>query len=125
MKRDELIRHIGTSSAPVSTVGAGAAVGLAASPETHAAIDVLLDLSPEVHAMTGGWTVSADTRDRRVLAALRTYVEAHPDKRVFRGAAALGHLAPGDQPTEQELRTLLAASGEFKLLANAMIKRES
>ncbi len=124
MRRDQLIQHIGASAMPVATSEATAALGLPASPEANAAVDVLLELSPDVYPASGGWLVSTNTRERRVLRALHAYVEAH-DRRIFRAAAALGHLSPKDQMTEQQLRELLSRTGEFRLLANAMIKRES
>lgn len=124
MRRDQLIQHIGASAMPVATSEATATLGLPASAEANAAVDVLLELSPDVSTVSGGWVVSADTRDRRVLSALRAYVESY-HRRIFRAAAALGHLPAEDQMTEQQLRNLLARTGEFRLLANAMIKRES
>jgi hypothetical protein len=123
MRRDQLLQHIGASSRPVTTSDATRAVGLPATPETYAAVDILLELSAEVTELPEGWTVSADTRERRILGGLRAYVEAHPSKRIFRSSAALGHLPPEDQMTEDQLRDLLASTGEFQLLANAMIKR--
>ncbi len=124
MTRDRLIQLIGASPMPVATSDATAALGLPASPEANAAVDVLLELSPDVYPASGGWKLSTDTRERRVLGALRAYVESH-DRRIFRAAAALGHLSAEDQMTEQQLRDLLSTTGEFRLLANAMIKRES
>jgi len=56
---------------------------------------------------------------------LRAYADAHPEKRIFRVAAALGNLPAEDQMTEQQLQELLSRTGEFQLLANAMIKRGS
>jgi len=123
VKRDLLIQFLAASMAPVPTTVAATTVGLAPSPEALAAVDVLLLLSPEVTATSDGWVTSADTRDRRIPAALRAYAEAHPDKHIFRGAAALGHLPAEDQMTEQQLRELLSSTGEFQLLANGMIKR--
>ncbi len=125
MRRDRLIQHIGASAIPVATSDATAALGLPASPEANAAVDVLLELSPDVNTVSGGWVVSADTRERRILRALRAYVESHLHRQIFRAAAALGHLSAEDQMTEQQLRDLLSRTGEFRLLANAMIKRES
>ncbi len=110
---------------PVATTDATALLGLSPSPEANAAVDVLLELSPGVNSISGGWEVSADTREGRVLRALRTYVETHPHRRIFRAAAALGHLPAEDQMIEQQLRDLLSRTVEFRLLANAMIKRES
>ena len=106
------------------TADAAAVLGLPGNPETLAAVDVLLDLSPEVHVLMGGWSISADTRDRRILGALRAYADAHPEKRIFRGAVALGHLPLEDQMTEEQLKELLSRTGEYQVLANAMIKRE-
>ena len=123
MKRDQLLQYIGANASPVTTISVATALGLPASAETFAAVDVLLALSPEVNELSDGWVVSSDTHGRRILGALRAYADAHPDKRIFRGAAALGHLPPADQMTEQQLRELLSRTGEFQLLANAMIKR--
>ncbi len=125
MRREQLLRYISASTVPVATSDATAALGLSASPEASAAVDVLLELSPDVNPVPGGWMVSADTRERRVLGALHAYVEAHPQRRIFRAAAALSQLQSEDQMTEQELRDLLSRTGEFRLLVNAMIKRES
>jgi hypothetical protein len=88
-------------------------------------LDLLLALSPEVSAFSDGWVASADTSDRRILGALRAYAQAHPERQIFRVAAALGHLSAQDQMTEQQLRELLSRTSEFQLLANAMIKRGS
>jgi hypothetical protein len=123
LRRDQLIQHISASLTPVTTTAAATAIGLAPSAESLAAVDLLLALSPEVRALSEGWVAAQDTPDRRVLSALRAYAEAHPEKRVFRGAAALGHLPAEDQMTDQQLRELLSRTGEFQLLANAMIKR--
>ncbi len=125
MKRELLIKYISASRTPVTTVAAASAIGLAGSAELLAAVDLLLKFSPEVTPLSEGWVASAETRERRVLGALRAYAEAHPDKRIFRGTAALGHLPTEDQMTEQELRELLSRTDEFKLLANGMIKRGS
>lgn len=125
MIRDQLIQHISVSRTPVTTPAAATAIGLTVSAESLAAVDLLLSLSPEVNAFADGWVASADTRERRILGALRAYAEAHPEKKIFRGAAALGHLAPEDQLTEQELKELLSQNSEFQLLANGMIKRGS
>lgn len=125
MKRDQLIQLISASPAPVTTIAAASAIGLSATAEALAAVDLLLTFSPEVNTFADGWLASTDTRERRILGALRAYVEEHPEKRIFRGAAALGHLPPEDQMTEQELKNLLSRTGEFQLLANAMIKRGS
>jgi hypothetical protein len=125
MIRERLIQHIAASQSPVNTAAVAASIGLTASAETLAAIDMMLALSPEVNALPEGWMASVDTRERRILDALREYAAAHPEKRIFRGAAALGRLKPEDQMTEPELRKLLSRTDEFKLLANAMIKRGS
>ena len=123
--RDQLIQHIAASPSPVRTTDAALAVGLPPSPETYAALDLLLALSPEVSAFSGGWVACVDTSDRRILGALRIDAQAHPEEKIFPGAAALGHLPAQDQMTEQELRELLSRTSEFQLLANAMIKRGS
>ena len=125
MRRDLLLQHIGASPTPVATSDATAALGIPANPEANAAVDVLLELSPDVSTVSGGWVAAADTRERRILGALRAFAEAHPHRRIFRAAAALGDLPAGDQMTEPLLRDLLSRTGEFRLLANAMIKRES
>ena len=125
MKHDQLIQLVASSTSPVTTVAATMAIGLKPSAETFAAVDLLLKLSPEVSAFADGWTASVNTRSRRILTALRAYAEAHTEKRIFRGTAALGHLPAVDQLTEEELRDLLSKTGEFELLANAMIKRGS
>lgn len=125
MRRDDLIQHISSSPAPVSTAAAAGTIGLPSSAEVLAAVDILLTLSPEVNSRSDGWAVSADTRERRVLAALRDYASSHPERRIFRGSAALGHLPTGDQMTEEQLRALLSKSGEFRLLANGMVRRGS
>ena len=125
MRRDQLIQQIAASGSPVTTTAAATAIGLIPSAETFAAVDLLLALSPEVNALSDAWVASVDTPDRRILGALRAYVESHPNKRIFRGAAALGHLPAEDQMTEQQLRELLSRTAEFQLLANAMIKRGS
>ena len=125
MKRAQLIQIISASRTPVTTTEVAEAIGLPTSAESLAAVDLLLTLSPEVNVFSNGWVASVDTRDRRILGALRAYAEAHPEKRIFRGVAALGHLPAEDQPTDQQLQELLTMTGEFQLLANAMIKRGS
>lgn len=125
MIRQQLIQSVAASETPATTAAVAAVAGLPASAEALAAVDLLLTLSPEVSTFSDGWVVSVDTRDRRILNALRAYAEAHPDKRIFRVAAALGHLPAEDQMTEPQLQDLLSRTGEFQLLANAMIKRRS
>lgn len=125
MIRDQLVRLIAASATPVTTATAAASAGLPISAENLAAVDLLLTLSPEVRGVSDGWVISVDTRDRRILNALRSYAEAHPEKKIFRVAAALAHLPPEDQMTEEQLRELVSQTGEFQFLANAMIKRGS
>lgn len=125
MIRDQLIQSIAGSQAPATTAAVAASCGLLGSAESLAGVDLLLTLSPEVSAFSDAWVASVDTRERRILNALRAYAEAHPDKRIFRAAAALGHLPAEDQMTEQQLQCLLSRTDEFQLLANAMIKRGS
>ena len=124
MVRDQLIQAVVLSKAPVTTVALAALTGRPASAEAFAAVDLLLMLSPEVSAFSDGWVASVDTRDHRILSALRSYAETHPNKRIFRVSAALEHLPPENQVTEQQLQDLLSRTGEFQLLPNAMIKRK-
>ena len=123
MMRQQLIQYIAASRTPVGTATLAAALDLPSGPESLGAMDLLLSLSPEVKPLSGGWIAAVDTRERRVLAALRSYAAAHPDKRIFRASAALGELGAADQMTEEQLRGLLADTHEFDLLGNAMIKR--
>jgi len=125
MRRDALIQHIGASATPVQTCDLPPVLHLPHTTEVQAAVEILLTLSPEVSALQDGWVISADSRERKVIGALRAYAEAHPGKRIFRASAALGDLPPEDQMTDEQLKTTLARTGEFQLLPNAMIKRES
>ena len=123
MKRDDLIRTIALAGEPMGTPAAAAAAGIPPTTEALAAADIILRFSPEVGESSGRWTTSVDTRERRVLDALRAFAEAHPSKRIFRGPAAFAALRPGDHMTESDLRDFLTTTGEFVLLANSMIKR--
>ena len=125
MIHDEIMNRLSGADAPVSTPELASALGLSADAETHALIEIEAVLSTNIRRHGTGWVLSVDTPTRRVLAALRSYATAHPGKRLFRLAAALGELPPQDQPTEEAIRQLLDGSPEFKLLPNAMIKRVS
>lgn len=125
MIRETLLQKVAVSRDPVSTAALASSAGLDSSPETLAAVDVLLAFSPEVNQYLDGWVMSVDTRDRRILNALHDHVAAYPDKKIFRVAAALGNMSAEDQMTEQQLQALLCRTGEFELLPNAMIKRGS
>ena len=125
MIHEQLVRYLADRSTPSTTVELAQGLGLPADAEAHAWVEIVAALSPSVHRHGTGWILGAETPARRVLAALRSYVEANPTKRIFRLSAALMDLAPHHQPTEEQLRELLATSNDFKLLPNAMIKRVS
>lgn len=123
MIHDQLLRCLAERSGPTSTTELAQALALPSDAEGHAHVEIIAELSPMVHRQGAGWILSADTPARRVLAALRSYADGNPTKRIFRLSAALSDLPPQDQPTEDQLQDILGSSSEFKLLPNAMIKR--
>ena len=125
MIHDQLLRRLSAAHAPVTTSELASALGFPVDAEHNAIVEVFAILAPEVERQGLGWVASTNTKARRVLSALHAFVNAHPDKRIFRVSAAIGHLVAQDQPTESELDVLLKGSSDFQLLPNAMIKRIS
>lgn len=125
MIHELLLRSLADRSGPTTTVELAQALALSADAEAHAHVEILAQLSPAFRRLGSGWILSADTPARRVLAAIRTYADANPTKRIFRLSQALSDLPPQDQPTEDQLLQILGGSSDFKLLPNAMIKRVS
>ena len=91
--------------------------------EAGSAVEALLFLSPEIRLIDGRWRLIEVARRERILAAVEAYAST-TGKKLFRVAAALDGLSLKDQPTIEELKGVLASSGDrYSLLPNAMIKR--
>lgn len=125
MSHEQLLAQLADATGPLTARDVATASGVPPTAEALATIELVAQLASEVRQQGNGWVLRADTPARRILAALRTYADANPTRSVFRAAAALGSLPIHEQPTEEQLRQLLATSAEFKLLPNAMIKRVS
>lgn len=117
------LSHLSDATGPLTAQDVATAAGGAVSPEALATFELVAMLAPELCRQGHGWVLRADTPSRRILSAVRSYVDANPTRTVFRAAAALADLPPHEQPTEEQLRELLQGSSDFKLLPNAMIKR--
>jgi hypothetical protein len=121
----QLLTQLAESVVPLTTRNVATVFGGATTAEALAALELVAMLAPELRQQGNGWVLRADTPSQRILAALHAYASANPTRSVFRAAAALGSLPAHEQPTEEQLRLLLATSADFKLLSNAMIKRVS
>ena len=95
------------------------------TPEHVAAIDLLCMYSTEITPIEDGWAVGRKNKTGKVLAMIENY-SMTTGKKIFRLAAALNDLPPHEHPTQNEIeKTIELSNGKFKLLPNAMIKRNS
>ena len=96
--------------------------GLPTTAESIAAVEIFCDLSPAISFEDGHWRTSASTKTKAVLAALLNHAQT-TGKSIFRASSALAGLPVEQQPTEDELASIVEmAHGHFQLLPNNMIK---
>lgn len=97
-------------------------VGVSATAENIAMVDIICELSPAIVVEDGHWRASGSTKTKAVLAALRNHAQT-TGKSIFRASSALAGLPVEQQPTQEELASIVEMGhGHFQLLPNNMIK---
>ena len=123
MLHERLLSALSVAPGGLTTAAIAQQVDVESTPNSLAAIEATMLLSPEISREGDRWKLIVKGRAAQLLAAIENYADAS-GKRIFRLAAALSILPTSEFPTEQELRDALASSnGRFALLPNTMIKR--
>jgi hypothetical protein len=125
MIRDQLIAMLDRNPGGLSSQALLERTELRSDPYVIAAVDSFLLLSSEVKREGNLWKLIGQSRTAKILSAIDAYAKS-TGKKIFRLSTALEGLPAHEHPTEEELiRALKASNGQYKLLPNAMIKRNS
>ena len=125
MIRDKLLDRLSLAQGTETTKSLTESCCDAVTPESLAAVELLCRFTTEVSPMEGGWSVGKKNKTGKVLAMIENY-SITTGKKIFRLTAALQELPPHEHPTQDEIEKVIDLSnGKFKLLPNAMIKRNS
>lgn len=125
MIRDTILGALSATKAGESPSTLVASCELPVEPEVSAALEVLLEYSPETIRDGDKWRLAQAGRTATILAAIENF-SVSTGRKIFRLSSALRGIPPHEQPTEDELKQALGMShGKYELLPNAMIKRNS